>query len=43
MKYNLEKEMTLCIMGNRQLTDGHFEHHNENGSLYCEYSLKGQI
>ena len=20
--------------------DGHFEHHNEDGSLFCQYSLK---
>ena len=26
--------------GTDELADGHFEYHNEDGSLYCEYSLK---
>ena len=26
--------------GTDELADGHFEHRNEDGSLYCEYSLK---
>ena len=26
--------------GTDELADGHFEHHNEDGSLHCQYSLK---
>ena len=26
--------------GTDELADGHFEHHNEDGSLFCQYSLK---
>ena len=41
MKYNLEKRNDLIYYeGTNELADGHFEHHNEDGSLYCEYSLK---
>ena len=41
MKYNLEKRNDLMYYeGTDELADGHFEYHNEDGSLYCEYSLK---
>ena len=41
MKHNLEKRNDLMYYeGTDELADGHFEHHNEDGSLYCQYSLK---
>ena len=41
MKQNLEKRNDLMYYeGTDKLADGHFEHHNEDGSLFCQYSLK---
>ena len=41
MKHNLEKRNDLMYYeGTDELADGHFEHHNEDGSLHCQYSLK---
>mgnify|MGYP000299101745 CR=1 FL=1 len=41
MECNLERRNDLMYYeGTDELADGHFEHHNEDGSLYCQYSLK---
>ena len=41
MKHNLEKRNDLMYYeGTDELADGHFEHRNEDGSLFCQYSLK---